>query len=411
MIVSLRSQDDGSVVVESGRFVCVCCSNHSSTGVLVGWTTQVCCLLLWYLRSMYVLWTGIFGLFPSVCSWLFNLHKKTSGICWLFVNQHHVIVIICFVCFSWGAQKIVLTLTLNKLLDIEWTVNLVTRQSWIWILSQEGDACLSWHWMDKCSCDCGMCGCWGTDLGWVHTYLWYMTTPVLASLHHTTPTMKHPDSALETIEFNLGRAPDLRCTEAHGDVPSCGKCDGCRLGHHMGSIRSWLRRAGHQSRRRFILGLIRRLHSVDLIQYVINLLRPLMCKDFTYARTRPTPSLPGDRATSSGDRALDVVGLEMSVANVWVWFEAASYWTKANFLLSVLQQCDAHELHLVVVHANTLLVPEQRAFTAMGRLHWRHWCTGYSVTGYWGYLSWFCSVSLPCFSMHLAFRHFWADKC
>ncbi|ELT88931.1 hypothetical protein CAPTEDRAFT_142339, partial [Capitella teleta] len=174
--------------------------------------------------------------------------------------------------------------------------------------------------------------------------------------------MKHPDLSIEASEFNLGRAPDLRCTSSSSELPFCGHCDSCHLGHYLSSVQTWFSRAGHQSRRRFLLGLVRRLQSVDLLNHVIDLLKPVLHKDFVYARTRVAPGLDGDRATNSGDRALNEVGLETSLAKVWIWFEAASYWTKSNFLMGVMRKCEPHELHIVGAHAKTLLAPQQRSF-------------------------------------------------
>jgi F-box/WD-40 domain protein 10 len=135
----------------------------------------------------------------------------------------------------------------------------------------------------------------------------------------------------------------------------------------LNNVKTWFLRAGDQSKRRYTLGLIRRLQSVDLVRYVINLLQPLLCKDFTYARMRTKPSLATDQATMSCDRALSPMELEKNIADSWYWFQAANYWTKSNFLLGILQCCDAHLMHAIGTHARTLLASEQKAFIEKGK--------------------------------------------
>ena len=178
--------------------------------------------------------------------------------------------------------------------------------------------------------------------------------------------MKHPDRSVEAFEFNLGQAPNLRCVNSD-KTTVCGSCEACVLTNKINSVKTWFLRAGDQSKRRYTLGLVKRLHSADLVQYIINLLQPLLCKDFTYARMRTKPSLATDRATMSEDRALSTAELEKNIAESWHWFQGANYWTKSNFLLGVLQCCDAHLLYAVSTSARTLLASEQRAFVEKGK--------------------------------------------
>ena len=177
-------------------------------------------------------------------------------------------------------------------------------------------------------------------------------------------TMKHPSPQIESFVFNLGKASDLRCNA--NDQKICGKCDGCVLQAKIAPTKSWLSRAGDQTKRRFVLGLLRRLHSVDLVKYVVNLLQPLLCKDFMYARSRSKPSLATDSATLSNDRALSVVDLEKFIAETWDWFQSATYWIKSNFLINVLQECEQNLLFLIANQARTLLTSEEAAFIPFG---------------------------------------------
>ena len=181
--------------------------------------------------------------------------------------------------------------------------------------------------------------------------------------------MKHPSKSSEAFAFNLGRAPELRCGGGgDGARPAaCGACEACGLLGRLGPVRAWFGRAGDQSRRRFLFGLVRRLHSVDLLEYFARLLSPLLlCKDYMYARMRTNPSLATDRSTISADRALDAAALDREIGETWYWFQSSNYWTKLNFVLSLLKECESHLLHLIGVQAKTLLAAEKKAYVSEG---------------------------------------------
>ena len=179
--------------------------------------------------------------------------------------------------------------------------------------------------------------------------------------------MKHPSTNLECIEFNLGKAPTLRCVN-HQKTTVCGECETCILAKKVPDTKDWLGRIGDKSKRRFVLGLIRHLHSIDLMQYVVNLLQPLLCKDFTYARARSNPSMPTDKATMSSDRALPAIDVEQQISETWFWFQNSSYCTKSNFVWAVLQTCESHLLYLVGTQAKSSLLSEQKAHVIKGKL-------------------------------------------
>ena len=179
------------------------------------------------------------------------------------------------------------------------------------------------------------------------------------SVMQSTAAMKHPNPNCEPFEFNLGKARELRCV--NGSRTVCGNCESCKLTEKINRTKQWFLKSGLQSQRRFMLGLIRRFHSTDLMQYVVTLLSPLLCKDFTYSRMRTNPALDTDRPTMSSDRALNCDDLEAEMAEIWLWFQHSKYWTKANFVLALLQHCEAHLLHIIATQARTLLSSERRA--------------------------------------------------
>ncbi|XP_022092687.1 CMT1A duplicated region transcript 1 protein-like [Acanthaster planci] len=172
--------------------------------------------------------------------------------------------------------------------------------------------------------------------------------------------MKHPAENVEHFEYNLGKAPELRCE--YGTVTtSCDKCESCRIRNRLSQTRQWFQRAGEQTRRTFTLGLVRRFHSFNLLRYAVNLLHPLIGKDFTYARSRMHPSVVGDGASTGQDRALWTSKTEQTVTETWQWFQQAKYWSKANYLLGVLQMCNGELLYRIGTLARTMLASEERA--------------------------------------------------
>ena len=177
--------------------------------------------------------------------------------------------------------------------------------------------------------------------------------------------MKHPDCNSEEFEFNLGSAPQLRCGYKE-KATMCGKCETCLLTYRVKSVKEWFLRLGDHSKRRFMLGLLRRIHSVDLLKQLVSLLQPLTNKDFVYARMRTKPSLDTDISSMSSDRALKSSLVEQLTSSTWDWFAKSTYWTKANFALTLLHSCDIHLLHVIGSQARTLLVLEEDA--AAGKL-------------------------------------------
>ncbi|KAM9296142.1 F-box/WD repeat-containing protein 10 [Gastrophryne carolinensis] len=166
--------------------------------------------------------------------------------------------------------------------------------------------------------------------------------------------------AMEISELKLQLAPDLRCENQTSKVPLCRLCQTCVLASKLVTTKEWFLRAGDNSQRKFLFGVIRRLKSLDLLCYLEKVLEPALGKDFTYSRSRINPSLPQDFGTASSDRALDRHLLLQFIAETWDWFKNGSYWTKANYTLLLLQMCRPHLLHNAanLIH---LLIARQKA--------------------------------------------------
>lgn len=177
--------------------------------------------------------------------------------------------------------------------------------------------------------------------------------------------MKHSSPNIEVFEFNLGHAPQLRCVNTDKST-SCSKCEACQLIVKIREIKQWFPRFGDHSKKRFMLGLIQRTHSAELLAQVVKLLQPLLCKDFTYSRSRTNPSLLTDTSTLSSDRALAQKDVDHFTVTSWQWYAEANYWSKSNFALALLQMCDAHLLHTIGAQARTLLISEVKAAEEFG---------------------------------------------
>ncbi|XP_063817096.1 F-box and WD repeat domain containing protein 10B [Pseudophryne corroboree] len=165
---------------------------------------------------------------------------------------------------------------------------------------------------------------------------------------------------MEISEFKLQRAPGLRCENQSSRVPLCQVCKTCILATNIATTKEWFLRAGESSQRKFLFGVIRRLKSLDLLAYTEKALQPALGKDFTYSRSRINPSLAIDFSISSSDRALSRHLLRQFMAEMWEWFKAGSYWTKANYALLLLQMCSPHLLHSAANLIHVLTVQERQ---------------------------------------------------
>uniref|UniRef100_H3B842 F-box and WD repeat domain containing 10 n=1 Tax=Latimeria chalumnae TaxID=7897 RepID=H3B842_LATCH len=153
----------------------------------------------------------------------------------------------------------------------------------------------------------------------------------------------------------------LRCVDGDSRLPVCGVCENCLLASKLSWTKEWFVRAGEQSKRRFVLGITRRIHSPDLLEKLEHVLQPTLGKDFTYSRSSVNPSLLQDLSRCSSDRALDKKFLNKEMAETWEWFTQGTEWTKANYALGLFQLCNAQILHVIGNLIRVLLVRERSA--------------------------------------------------
>lgn len=156
---------------------------------------------------------------------------------------------------------------------------------------------------------------------------------------------------LELLSYKLEYTPDLRCAKQTDLVPVCHRCKSCILSWRIFSTREWFVRASLCSQRQFLVGIIKRFKNQDLLMYAWNLLQSVTNgKDFTYSRSFASSTFS---PPSTLDRALDPQQLVHSMASLWKWFLSASFWSKANYTLLLLQMCDSQ---LVFIAASLIRI-------------------------------------------------------
>nr|XP_034960561.1 CMT1A duplicated region transcript 1 protein [Zootoca vivipara] len=163
--------------------------------------------------------------------------------------------------------------------------------------------------------------------------------------------------APQNLEIKLEYSPDLRCEKQTDLVPVCYKCKSCILSWKALSTREWFVRASQISKGQFLKGIIKRFQSQDLLRYAWNFLQSTNSKDFTYSRSCVSSSF---KASSTLDRALNPKKLEHAMEDLWNWFLDASFWSKANYLLLLLQMCDS-QLLLMAANLISILLSQDEA--------------------------------------------------
>nr|XP_056704223.1 F-box and WD repeat domain containing protein 10B [Euleptes europaea] len=160
----------------------------------------------------------------------------------------------------------------------------------------------------------------------------------------------------ELLEYKLDYTPDLRCEKQTDLVPVCHSCKSCILSWKVFATREWFTRASSITQRQFVAGVIKRFRSQDLLKYTWNLLRSTYCsKDFIYSHSSVASKF---LAPSTLNRALNVQTLKQSISDLWKWFLNASFWSKANYTLLLLQMCDSQLLLMAASLIRILLVKD-----------------------------------------------------
>ncbi|XP_060109115.1 F-box and WD repeat domain containing protein 10B-like [Heteronotia binoei] len=159
----------------------------------------------------------------------------------------------------------------------------------------------------------------------------------------------------DLLEYKLDYTPDLRCEKQTDLVPVCQSCKSCILSWKIFATQEWFMRASSATRRQFVVGIIKRFKNQDLLKYTWNLLKSIYSKDFIYSRSSITSSF---QTSSTLDRALNLQTLKQSMSDLWKWFCNASFWTKANYILLLMQMCDSELLLMAASLIRVLLAKD-----------------------------------------------------
>lgn len=180
---------------------------------------------------------------------------------------------------------------------------------------------------------------------------------IMSSFCVLSGRMKNLSIQSKNGDSSLMQMPALSCATTETGA-ACGKCEACFLTQKIRSVKEWFFHFGDQSKKHFMLGLLKQIRNTTILQSIVALLNPTISKDCIYARARTNPSLDTDTATVSSDHAVNATKIEQFITATWGWFSGANYWTKLNFALSCLQMCETHLLHTLYRHAHILWTAE-----------------------------------------------------
>ncbi|XP_029934212.1 CMT1A duplicated region transcript 1 protein [Myripristis murdjan] len=146
---------------------------------------------------------------------------------------------------------------------------------------------------------------------------------------------------------------DISCKQRDGHVNTSGGSQS----HGFSSQWPWP--AAHPPRRRFLVGLLLRCKSVQVLESIQRVLQVTSWKVFTYARSKK-PNLPDEMFMSSQGYDENLPGTDM--VKIWDWFSGSPDWIKSKYLCHLLSFCDTELLRLLGNLASVLLVRQRRGF-------------------------------------------------
>lgn len=152
---------------------------------------------------------------------------------------------------------------------------------------------------------------------------------------------------------NDGKTPTERCSAL------CGMCPSCVFAPEPPGSDHCLWTATDDLRRKFIVGLILRCTSVNVLQTVREALRFTSWALFNYGRSE---SLSGveNNPSSTRNRAAEGKPLGLDVNGIRDWFTSSSDTTKLRYILRLLSFCDSELLRMAANLTSVLLVRQQR---------------------------------------------------
>ncbi|XP_048222016.1 F-box and WD repeat domain containing protein 10B [Perognathus longimembris pacificus] len=163
------------------------------------------------------------------------------------------------------------------------------------------------------------------------------------------------------MEPNLKQVPYFRCEKGNDSIPLCQKCETCILAWKIFSTKEWFQRVSDITKRRFLVSILHQLDSLYLLHYFQNILQTTQGKDFIYNRARISLSRLARKKEKSVKSSLNQLlekTAEEKMKEILYWFGDSTYWTKANFAVSLLQMCNEKLLLTAANVTRVLLLKE-----------------------------------------------------
>lgn len=139
----------------------------------------------------------------------------------------------------------------------------------------------------------------------------------------------------------------------------CGMCSSCVFAPEPPGSARCLWTVSDELRRNFIVGLILRCTSVDVLQTIREALSFTSWDFFNYGRSESLTCVQNN-LSSSRNRASGGKPLGLEVNEIWDWFTGSSDVTKSRYLLRLFSFCDSELLRMAANLTNVLLVRQQR---------------------------------------------------
>ncbi|KAM9837899.1 F-box/WD repeat-containing protein 10 [Aulostomus maculatus] len=139
----------------------------------------------------------------------------------------------------------------------------------------------------------------------------------------------------------------------------CGMCPSCVFAPKPPASTRCQWKASDTFKRRFVVGLLLRCDSVQVLESVQSALRVTSWHLSTYARSRSQTSAQRDL---SPDRAMPGRPLGFDTDAVRLWFTTSTDAVKSQYLCGLLSGCELELLRLVANLTNVLLVRKKRGF-------------------------------------------------
>uniref|UniRef100_A0A668S485 F-box domain-containing protein n=1 Tax=Oreochromis aureus TaxID=47969 RepID=A0A668S485_OREAU len=147
-----------------------------------------------------------------------------------------------------------------------------------------------------------------------------------------------------------------------GCVSMCGMCPTCVFASKPPGSSRCLWKVSDEFKRRFVLTLLLRCRSVQVLESIQGVLRgATLWTLHTYARSR-SPITPQEHPFRSSHQGHDGKPLGVNVKEIWKWFSSSPDWVKSSYVCRIFSLCDSELLRMVANLTNVLLVRQKSGF-------------------------------------------------